>query len=163
MGLSLFPVRVPIARIQVNGQTYDALMTPEFSRALSDLFEQVGGDSGTSAPDTELLSIFSDAGAGGNSQATLQDAFADAGQVMAAVSALREEVQALRTELAMAQNHVGLEQQIEDINKNIAMNGGSIFTFVPGSATGSRAGNAALASLLSALAVSGLVINNTVP
>lgn len=40
MILNLFPVRVPIGRLDENGQV---LMTPEFARALASLLERVGG------------------------------------------------------------------------------------------------------------------------
>lgn len=48
MSLNLFPVRVPIGRASISGQQVDVLMTPEFSRALADLFERVGGTSSPS-------------------------------------------------------------------------------------------------------------------
>lgn len=40
MILNLFPVRVPIGRVDQSGQV---LMTPEFARALASLLERVGG------------------------------------------------------------------------------------------------------------------------
>jgi hypothetical protein len=56
MGLNLFPVRVPIGKaIDASGKTLDVLMTPEFSRALSDLFVRVGGETGSSSDDIETL------------------------------------------------------------------------------------------------------------
>lgn len=48
MSLNLFPARVPIGRATISGQSVDVLMTPEFSRALSDLLERVGGTSSPS-------------------------------------------------------------------------------------------------------------------
>lgn len=48
MTLNLFPVRAPIGRATMAGQQFDVMMTPEFSRALADLFERVGGVSSPS-------------------------------------------------------------------------------------------------------------------
>ncbi len=44
--LNLFPARVPIGTVNVNGVPTSVLMTPEFFRALSDLLQRVGGVSG---------------------------------------------------------------------------------------------------------------------
>jgi hypothetical protein len=58
MGLNLFPVRVPIGRtIDSSGKPLDVLMTQEFARALSDLFQRVGGETGMSSTDIEALAF----------------------------------------------------------------------------------------------------------
>lgn len=47
MSLNLFPARVAIGRVSdQNGQQRDVFMTPEFTRALSDLLTRVGGPDG---------------------------------------------------------------------------------------------------------------------
>lgn len=57
--LNLFPARVPIGRVVApNGTAVDVLMTPEFSRALTDLLARVGGPNGLSISDIEALLSF---------------------------------------------------------------------------------------------------------
>lgn len=75
----------------------------------------------------------------------------------AEVAALRVQVDQLEAELAAA---TGIIEQIQDLQVVVAMNN-SQREIIKGTATGSRAANAALASLLTALARSGLVIDNT--
>src|SRR6185436_3076351 len=59
--LSLFPVRVPIGQWTDDAQnSYDVLMTPEFARALSDLFARVGGANGVNMDDLERLVALSE-------------------------------------------------------------------------------------------------------
>jgi len=59
MTLSLFPARVAIGRVSgPNGGALDVIMTPEFARALTDLFERVGGANGMSSDDLALLASF---------------------------------------------------------------------------------------------------------
>lgn len=54
MALALFPARASIARVTLpDGSTADALMTPEFARALANVFGLLGGDAGVSI--TEVL------------------------------------------------------------------------------------------------------------
>jgi len=61
MGLSLFPVRAPIGRVTgADGREFDVLMTPEFSRALSDLLVRVGGETALSNNDLAVLESFGD-------------------------------------------------------------------------------------------------------
>lgn len=56
MSLNLFPVRVPIGTAtDKNGTNMPVLMTPEFARALSDLFELLGSGNGISLMDLEQL------------------------------------------------------------------------------------------------------------
>ena len=60
MSLNLFPARVAIGKVAAgNGQSLDVIMTSEFARALTDLFERVGGADGMSNDDLALLGSFS--------------------------------------------------------------------------------------------------------
>ncbi len=52
--LNLFPTRVPIGYAQQDGTV---LMTPEFSRALSNLVTRVGGENGSSSNDIEAMAV----------------------------------------------------------------------------------------------------------
>lgn len=100
--LSLFPVRVPIGRYtDAAGKSYDVLMTPEFSRALSDLLKRVGG---TNAMGNDEL-------------AALTESDADS----SAMQALLGEIAALRAQLDMAAHYMALAQQIEQMRAELAM------------------------------------------
>lgn len=62
--LNLFPSHVPVGTVQVPDQNgsqkqYDVTMSAEFVRALSALFERVGGATGMSSDDIALLATFS--------------------------------------------------------------------------------------------------------
>jgi hypothetical protein len=60
MSLNLFPARVAIGRFMgADGKNVDVLCTPEFFRAMSDLFARVGGANGTGLDDMALLSLLS--------------------------------------------------------------------------------------------------------
>lgn len=61
MPLSLFPSHCPIGRIRLpDGTEAEVLMTPEFARAMGDLFERVGGDTAMSNGDLAVLESFGD-------------------------------------------------------------------------------------------------------
>lgn len=51
--LNLFPARVAIGNVDVDGIVRPVMMTPEFFRALSDLLTRVGGPNGTDSGDIE--------------------------------------------------------------------------------------------------------------
>lgn len=54
--LNLFPARVPIgSMVDSAGKKCDVLMTPEFSRALSSVFDRIGGTSGMDT--SEILAL----------------------------------------------------------------------------------------------------------
>lgn len=58
MSLNLFPARVPIGTMKdAAGVEQEVLMTVEFSRALTALFERVGGANGLSNEDLAVLSL----------------------------------------------------------------------------------------------------------
>lgn len=60
MSISPFPSRAAIGRGQlVDGSVVDILMTPEFSRMLTDVLTRIGGQNGTSTDDLAILSSFS--------------------------------------------------------------------------------------------------------
>lgn len=211
MGLSLFPARAAIGLVKLpTGQTLEVMMTPEFSRALSTLYEVIGGDSGESPADKllaaglfrqEVLDAFEVIlpVAGADSMAVQIDSQPDVSAQVAglaqqvaslqmeiaslgAYATLRDEIQQLRIELAAGPTDSGLAQQVADLRVALAMQedpaamvrymqqsiafedfDSTNSKIVPGVAAGTRGGNVALASLLTALATSGLVINNTVP
>lgn len=203
MTLNLFPARVPIGRATgPDGSEYDVLMTPEFARALSDLFQRVGGASGMGSQDLAVVATFSTVPMQTDSSASMLATFQDA-----QIASLRAELESLRGEIGAIQSFATLGQQIEDLRSALGMIeepsalvryllatvpvpasvaplidgtaaiGTSVkyarqdhvhptdttrqATIVKGTATGSRGGNAALASLLTALAGSGLVIDST--
>lgn len=170
--LTLFPIRVPIGTVTDSaGNSRDVLMTPEFSRALSAVFERIGGTSGMSTTDIlafseqvsaelkdmEVSAAFNAPPA--TPAAAVAVPLEDAG-LAAQVMALRAELAEVRAELAMARPPADLSAQLEEIRVQLGMVETSP-GIVKGTATGSRAANAALASLLTALAKSGLVIDST--
>lgn len=164
MPISLFPARAAIGRgFLPDGSPIDILMTIEFARALSDVLQRIGGTNGTSTADIETLVR----------TVTINDTFTapvvapanqDTGGIhnpdgSAQIAALRAEVADLRTELAMATVR-DLSQQLEEIRVLLGMQDARP-GIIKGIAAGSRAGNAALASALTALANSGLIVDNT--
>lgn len=119
MSLSLFPIRVPIGRAtSSDGRSFDVLMTPEFSRALSDVFKRIGGSNGMGSDDLALLESFDTAPANADlsSAAGHEDA-----ALSAQVAALRAEVDALRSELSTAQGLAAVVQQLEELRFMVGM------------------------------------------
>lgn len=212
MALSLFPARAAIGKVQLpDGKTAEVIMTPEFSRALTSLYEVIGGDSGESAADIALAAAQARLEAAAAFDVILPVATSDPmampidsetdnsamvadlrnqlenmevemASQMVVVSMLRDELLQMRAEMSADRDMGGLLKQIENLQISQAMQedtgalarymqqAGALEDFdstnskiVPGAASGSRGGNVALASLLTALANSGLVINNTVP
>lgn len=190
MALNLLPVRVPIGRaVGPDGRPLDVLMTPEFARALNDIFGQIRG--GFSTDDLAILAS-GDAGAGQVLALSAEVAGLRALMDMAAPAlSLYQQVESMRAELAMIEDPGAqvryiltryaplLSPKFSGIPTAPTADDGTDTTQIattefvqnandkkfdkptPISVTGSRGGNAALASLLSALATEGLIINNT--
>jgi len=105
MPLNLFPARVPFGRwTDADGNSYDVLMTPEFSRALADLFERVGGPIADSNTDLSIIS-------------STQDAPADFGHIIRQVADLQRVVGLL--EAQRAENGV-LRNRVNDLEQTLA-------------------------------------------
>lgn len=103
MALNLFPARVAIGRVtDASGTSSDVLMTPEFSRALSDLFVRVGGANGMGSDDIAALAASGDA---------------SAGQVLA----LHAEIEAVRALAELVGPAVTLYLQIEAMRAELSM------------------------------------------
>ena len=113
MSLNLFPARVAIGRFMDKDQkSIDVYCTPEFFRAMSDLFARVGGANGVGLDDLALLSLLSDVptvapqdfgsfepnmSAQHDAQLSVMTrALADIQMLSASVSSLSAEVQRLR-------------------------------------------------------------------
>lgn len=184
MTLNLFPVRAPIGQVtDRTGQTYDVMMTPEFARALASLMVRIGGPEGISI--TEIVGMLNDALAVASLDLAVPARSSDADQVpdsvASQIAALRAEVNDLRAALETASSPLAtisrLEQlradltadatvpakvldQLEQLNRALAL-----YDFPrpiqKNTVDGSRGGNAALSSLLAALARSGLIIDST--
>lgn len=172
--LNLFPARVAIGTVQADGTV---LMTMEFSRAMSDLFTRVGGTDAPDINEIEMLAATSDS----NVLALISDSKIDEMQAQVGQSAelqqiakdlrnlqerieqisngeyLRGIVSSIKTELAMIEDPAA---QIRFLGVSLAKKQNRI---TPSPVTGSRGGNAALASLLTNLASKGLIIDNTTP
>lgn len=109
MSLNLFPARIAIGQFQdANGKPIKVYQTVEFARALSDLFERVGGAEGASVDELALLSLPS-AGVG------------DAGGMMAIEqSLLAQQVAELQNQLAAMEGLAGtvaqLQQYVEGVH-----------------------------------------------
>lgn len=173
MPLNLFPARAPIGRAtDSTGRQIDVLMTVEFARALSDLLQRVGGSDGMSSE--QIIAYIEEVALANAMDAESQTA-ALACSVFdlksqdplpatesAQIAALRAEVESLRAQIDNTSSLAVLASQIEDLRREIGF-----ITPAPRiskyTATGSRAGNVALASLLTALAGSGLIVDSTVP
>lgn len=220
--LNLFPARVPIGRVTDDaGRSFDVVMTPEFSRALSDLLVRVGGSNGMGNADLAALSV---SGAEIGQVLALQAELAELRALVDAagpVLTVLRQLEQMRAELAMIEDPAAAVRYIltrfarlesptftgiptaptaavDTKTKQLAttefvigqagdvaptMNGGAVAgesrryaradhvhptdtsrqaSINPGAVTGSRAGNTAVTlSLLSALAASGLITNNT--
>lgn len=102
MALNLFPVRVPIGKVTgPDGRTFDVLMTPEFSRALSDVFTRIGGANGMGTDDLAALAAID--------TSTVQ------------VQALRAEVAELRALVEVAAPALMLQAQVENMRAELSM------------------------------------------
>lgn len=163
--LNLFPVRVPIGKaIDSAGKSCDVLMTMEFARALSNLLLRVGGNDGLPVGDIEELTLEAiTLQAFDSNHESAQPATSHPSEQIdstAMIGALMAEVAQLRAEVAMLSQGADFSRQIDDLRIMVEMSDPKK-DVIKGTATGSRAANAALASLLTALARSGLVIDNT--
>lgn len=160
MPINLFPARVPIGRVtDSTGKEHDVLMTVEFSRALADVLQRIGGANGLGSDDLAVMSALFESPSPPN-DATAAVSAAAQDSVMGAITSLRQEVDMLRQEVAAAVAPAATVQKIEDlfVMLNMAKEPAAL---TKNTATGSRGANAALASLLTALASSGLVIDST--
>lgn len=119
MSLSLFPSHVAIGKarfVDADGkeQTVEVFMTPEFGRAMSDLFDQVGGDSGLSLEDVAIATTVS---GGGLSDPGVLAVGQEAG-LAAEVAELKKMVQSLQDQVTTGANAVAelgmLRRQIEN-------------------------------------------------
>ncbi len=160
MSLNLFPVRSAIGRAQINGQSFDVLMTPEFSRALSDLLVRVGGSDGMNSSDIEQIARAGAIMQAFDAQPSPPDSVQEGDMFSAAdqLQALARKVDSLEREIAQMRSAgpaFDLHSLETLVNMQVAPG------VVKGVATGSRGGNAALASLLTALAKCGLVTDST--
>lgn len=168
--LNLFPVRVPIGKAGAPGERQmDVLMTPEFARALSSILERVGGPDGVSTTELEKM---------------IKALQLQALQLIDQIASLFELTDALEAEVqdqaiteAAEPGQVGrdfsdlqlhglgaavaaLTPRLDDIALLLALQSG------PASpqkniVTGAKGGNAALTSLIAALAKSGIITDST--
>lgn len=90
--LNLFPARVAIGTVMIDGQPADVMMTPEFFRALSDLLQRVGGPSGPDAGD--IVAIANEA-----LQNSLDALLTQADDAPAAMAEIRKAVDAISVQL----------------------------------------------------------------
>lgn len=131
--LNLFPVRVPIGAVtDGTGRRYDVLMTPEFARALSDLFTRVGGTNNLSTD--ELAALFESNPAPDALVAALQGTVLNLANQLAAATAENARLAALEnkvTDLAKLLESkpmpnarlAALEQKLDDVAKLASLAG----------------------------------------
>lgn len=123
MSLSLFPVRVPIGvTTDASGKTLQILMTPEFARALSDLYDRVGGDSGIGTDELALFSSFQSAPETAAMEAAEEQALSqDAGQV-ACIAVLAQQVADLQiaADQIQAATIAALTARVEELSLQVA-------------------------------------------
>lgn len=165
MAINILPARVPIGRVTPDG---GVLMTPEFARLLSDLLGRVGGENGMSADDLAALasSDWSAPQISGAAAAAVDPGLSTDQPEAAAIRIDLESVQRL---VALVQPAAAFLQELESIRVQIGMmdDAAALVRYLqtkekpPGTVTGSRGGNAALTSLLTVLASSGIIINST--
>jgi hypothetical protein len=121
MSINLFPARVPIGRVQMpNNQQLDVLMTPEFSRALADVFARIGGTNGMGSDDMALLESFATIPTVPDAQAGSALVAAPADQ-SAQIATMLAQIEALRAEVGAYQPYAALAQQLEDIRVLLGM------------------------------------------
>lgn len=163
MPISLFPARAAIGRgILPDGSSVDILMTIEFARALGDVLQRIGGADGTPTAAIEAMINALTASSVFTYPAPVPLASNVDSMIAgesAQISALRSEVADLRILISMASGS-DLRSQLEEIRVILGMQDARP-GIMKGTATGSRGANAALASLLTALAQSGLITDNT--
>lgn len=188
--LNLFPARVPIGKAAArDGSTMDVLMTVEFSRALAAVLERVGGPDGVSNTElskrikelqqqavllvqqiTELFERAAALAAALEDQAIMDattpdivgpDIF-DAVQLLGlgrAVTNIGARLDDLALEQAAPAAAPALAQQLADLNMMLALQEKP--PLQRNIVTGAKGGNAALTSLLAALAKSGIITDLT--
>ena len=176
MALSIFPVRVPIGKAgSPDCRQLDVLMTPEFARALSSLLERVGGPDGVST--TELAKMVKQLQA----QAVLfveqianlfdlANTLALEAEEQAVSTAMQNDqggqpnlaarIEDLRLQIETAPQRPDVSQHLADIILMLAIDDRPA-PIQKNTVTGSRGGNVALASLLTALSKSGLINDST--
>lgn len=104
MALNLFPARAPIGRATVNGQQYDVLMTVEFSRALADLLERVGGDAALGNDDITNTLAQLEARPAPDAPDVQESMALVIEQMSGELSALRQELQSLQAQIQPSAN-----------------------------------------------------------
>lgn len=200
--LNLFPARVPIGRTTTaDGRTVDVLMTPEFSRALADLFVRVGGvDSvglnelaamvASDAAQTQIVALQRQIEAFQIVLGMLEDPSATIRYILTRYSPLQSPkltgtpttptaaadtntTQVATCEFVLGQasstvpvvdsgtGSVGSSTRYARADHVHPSDGTKQDKISIGTVTGSRGGNAALASLLTVLATQGLINNST--
>lgn len=174
MSLTLFPARASIGTARLpDGRSFDVLMTPEFSRALSDMLERIGGPTGVST--TELTRMIKELQAQAATLIGQVKELFDVAQSLADALADQELAQAMTTEERSAENDAGEKAMLallgSPVGDNYADTLADLLTLAMVSeqhalpqkniVTGSRGGNVALASLLTALAKSGIITDST--
>lgn len=191
MGLNLFPVRVPIGKAGApDGRQLDVLMTPEFARALSSILERIGGPDGVSNTElAALIKALQEQALQlvGQIQVLfdLADKLADAIEDQAVNDAATPDqigidnfdnlqlhgIGATVTALASRLDDIALQQeapaatsaltqQLSDVAMLLALHEEPP-PLQKNTVTGAKGGNAALTSLLAALAKSGIITDLT--
>lgn len=191
MGLSLFPVRVPIGKAGApDGRQLDVLMTPEFARALSDIQARVGGPDGVSTTElaklikllqeqalqfVEQIKILFDL-ADALTEAVQDQAITDATTIDqigadhfaetqmdglgASMTRLGARLDDIDLQQSLSAPSTALVQQLADVAIMLALHEEPP-PLQKNTVTGAKGGNAALTSLLAALAKSGIITDLT--
>lgn len=191
MGLNLFPVRVPIGKAGgPDGRQLDVLMTPEFARALSDIMTRVGGPDGVSNTElAKLIKALQDQAlqlvdqiatlfelASALDQAVQDQAITDATTVDqigpdhfaetqmdglgAGITRLGARLDDIDLQQSLPAPSTALVQQLADVAMMLALQDKPPSP-QKNTVTGAKGGNAALTSLLAALAKSGIITDLT--
>lgn len=174
MGITIFPVRAPIGKARTeDGRSLDVLMTPEFSRALSDILARIGGTDGVSTTElARMIKLLQQQAVTLVEQVkdlfelaqTLSDTLEDQALLQATaperqdVGAMLDDAAALALAGAPGADNRG--DELADLMA-LALMQDQALRIQKNTVTGSRGGNVALASLLTALAKSGIITDST--